>query len=223
MTPLAPVAEIFGAYFNNVRGDNAPEGADVRPYRFMGRMINVVAFGLFLFASTYTYGAGLAALFGFASALGMWAGQAPGWGRYIGALAGTEKEPLEEVKWIDRMIAPLHPDNVPNSRLGPIGQMMAWGFAGCTLRGTWWGVCLSLPVTVLYLCGLTPWIEGDFSTGVAWMIITASAFGIVYGVVIHTYKHHPLFAANPIGKSWGASEPYFGALIWGAFAVAFLA
>lgn len=222
MTPLVAPFQLLGAYFNNVRGDNAAKDADVRPYRLMGRTLNFVIFGLLVFIASYPYGVALAALFGFVSALGMWAGQAPGWGRYIGALAGTEKEPLVEVKLIDAMIAPLRPDNVPNSRLGPVGQMMAWGFAGATLRGTWWGIALTIPATVLYLLGLLPWIKADFATSAAWMILTASAFGIVYGVVIHTYKHHPVFAANPIGKSWGASEPYFGALLWGAFAVAFL-
>lgn len=220
MTPLAPPMELLGAFSNATRGDNATD-PNARPVRRLGRAVNIALFVGFLFASQYPYGAGIAALWALACGVGMWAGQQPGWGRYIGAITGEEKKELREVPVIDAMIAPLHPDNVAHPVLGKKAQIIMWGLAGGTLRGAWWGLCLAVFPLAFYIAGLTPWAPQTYS-GAAWLLVTASTFGLVYGVVIHTFKHHPLYAANPIGKSWEAAELYFGALLWGAFAVAFL-
>ena len=55
--------------------------------------------------------------------LAVYIGQQPGWGRYIGALSGTEKKPLEEFWLVDFFIKPLR-----------FSQRL-WGITGMTLRG----------------------------------------------------------------------------------------
>jgi hypothetical protein len=117
---LIPPA-ILGAVFNRIRG--AGHG---------GGTLNVIAFGVFC-------GFVLGWLYALPCALAMWAGQQPGWGVYIGAMRGNEKEALKEFWVVDWFIQPLK------------GHMQLWGWAGMTLRGLWW-------TGLLALASLTPWV-----------------------------------------------------------------
>lgn len=68
---------------------------------------------------------------GVLAAMGMALGQAPGYTRYVGALAGWEEE-LEEWWPVDALIYEWR------------DEPKAWGVWGLALRGLTWGGCLSL-------------------------------------------------------------------------------
>jgi hypothetical protein len=113
---------ILGAIMNRFRGSGIP----------YCRAANVAVFGLL---------SGFVAGWWFAvpAALGMWAGQSLGWGRYIGALFETEKNKLEEVEWIDSIIKPLK------------NNMRLWGAAGLALRGYFWSLCIAIALMSPYI------------------------------------------------------------------------
>lgn len=132
---LAALAAI-GAFLFRLRG-----GLWVFP---KGRLFHALGFGLALGCITFNPYQGFAG----AAAMGLW--QGAGWGRYIGALAGTEDKPLEEKWWVDWAIKRLRP------------HMRWWGFAGLTLRGTflapvlvkatmsWWPLLAGLLMAIVY-------------------------------------------------------------------------
>lgn len=109
-------ASIAGALMNRVRGGwLLPSGHKTANTLAFTALVGLLTFDLWQTA--------------FAAA-GMALGQAPGWGRYIGALGGWEKFRLEEVAAIDWLIQWAKP------------RMRLWGFCGLTLRGALWGLCL---------------------------------------------------------------------------------
>ena len=117
-TPLA--FAVAGAFMNRVRGGMWDLPA--------GRYLNAQAFGLAVWAASGNSLTGALAMFG------MVVGQAPGWGRYIGALGGWEEEELDEWWPADVLIRDMR------------DEPKLWGFTGLVLRGFFWGACLGLPL-----------------------------------------------------------------------------
>lgn len=116
------IAILLGGVMNRFRGSGIP----------YCRLANVLVFGLFM-------GYALGWVYAIPCAVAMQLGQSLGWGRYIGALFGTEKEKLEEVWFIDVIIKPLKND------------MQLWGAAGLALRGMFWASCIAVAT-------LSPWL-----------------------------------------------------------------
>lgn len=230
MSLIIPPYAFAGAIANRLRGGWLKHGLTVQQeedlplydYRRHGRAINIAVFGVFAWLASGN------ALLGIMSALGMWGGQSLGWGRYIGAIAGTEKEKLEEVRFIDAIIRPFHPDNVQNKRLTADQQMFVWGFMGLTLRGLVWAMALAAaPISVYAMRDVLGRISPAFvldinPQAVIVFMATGATMALIYSVVLHTWKRNPLAARNPIGIGWEAAELYYGAVLWGAYAVAFL-
>jgi len=216
-----PALELYGAFFNRTRGGWLKDGSNGEGTAILkhGKAINAVAFALIAWMCTDSF------VIGFLSGAGMFAGQSLGWGRYIGALGGWEDEELREVGFIDAVIAWLRPTGTPmfvanpgepqRYRYADIRRLMAWGFAGLTLRGLVWAVCLALPISAYMI------YNGQNPTGaVAAVLFVGACMGLVYGSAIHTYKYHPL-AQNPRGLGWQGGEFYFGALIYGVYGLVF--
>lgn len=216
-----PAVEIFGAFFNRVRGGWF-DGADQNEGGYFlsrGKLINVIAFALMVWICSRSI------IMGLASGLGMYVGQSFGVGRYIGAINGTERRPLEEVKFIDWLIYPLRPKGTPMFVANindeqfykyPSNRLIAWGLAGLSLRGFLWAMCIALPVLVF----TTSNGENYFKPAMIF-VITGSAMGIIYASALHAFRYHPL-VKNGDGVGWQAGEFYFGAILWGSFTVNFL-
>lgn len=115
----------LGAFFNRIRGGLWEK------YVKYGKIINVLAFGAFIFFFTTSYSQ-VAVLYAF---LMMYAGQSLGWGDYIGALGGWRTQNLSEVDIIDE-----HLENY-------LDRPKLWGFLGLTVRGLLWGLCLGLALS----------------------------------------------------------------------------
>lgn len=165
----------MGAIMNRIRGGmwNLPAC----------RILNALAFGLAVWAI-------ITPLYGLAALVAMLVGQAPGWGRYIGALGGWEKKKLEEWKPVDFLIKPLR------------SNIVAWGFAGMTLRGGFWGGCIALVASSWFplLAGLT--------------------MGACYYATIEACR--ALKTKNPNGDGWEWGEVVFGCILWGSTGVAMM-
>lgn len=116
------IAAILGAIMNRYRGSGIP----------YCRLTNVAVFGLFM-------GYALGWWYALPCTIAMQFGQSVGWGRYIGALFGTERNTLQEVWWIDAAIKPLQ------------NEMRWWGAAGLALRGVFWASCIAVAT-------LSPWL-----------------------------------------------------------------
>lgn len=117
------------------------------------------------------------------SAVGMAIGQAPAWGGFIAAMRGQSET-----------------------------DSVAWGIEAMTVRGLFWGTCLSLPV-------IAYWYVNHFVDGnkmVCFVIATMMA-GAAQGVVY--YGMIRLFAAfrsngNTWFNDWTCAEMAHGALLW---------
>jgi hypothetical protein len=107
---------LAGAISNRIRGGALLNGGN--------DTFNSLIFGLLLGLFSMNV------ILGVLAAVGMHLGSSFGWGRYIGATAGWEKEKLEEVWFIDFLIKPFK------------NNMRTWGFLGLSLRGFVWGLCL---------------------------------------------------------------------------------
>lgn len=86
------------------------------------------------------------------AAIAMFAGAAPGWGKYIGALGGWEKDNLVEWPPIDKLIEKYK------------DRPKLWGFLGLTLRGFVWGFLIGLALTSFW-----PMVGGALMGCVYWV------------------------------------------------------
>lgn len=77
---------------------------------------------------------------GLLAALCMHLGASFGWGVYIGAVGGWEKNELKEVNFIDFIIRPFRKN------------MKLWGFLGLSLRGLLWGLFLAVSLAIDGVC-----------------------------------------------------------------------
>ena len=122
----------------------------------------------------------------------MFLGATPGWGDYIGALFGIRHENLVENKFLDPLIKKLK------------DSPRAWGFAGLTLRGLWWGFCLAVP---FYCFG--------YHTAACNFLFTGAYMGLVYlaaGFWVKTRLNtNDELAAGP---AWGLGEVFWGVVLW---------
>lgn len=165
---------ILGAFFNRIRGGWL--------FTSNGGAVNVLAFGLTVGIILQSVMAGVAA------AAGMWIGQAPGWGRYIGALGGWEDKELTEFLPVDAMI-----------EWAKYSKRL-WGYLGLSLRGAVWGIAVGVAVAF--------WIP---SAG-----ILAPFVGLLmapcYLATIEAARW--LKVKNPAGTGWEWGEYLFGAVFW---------
>lgn len=117
---------IAGAIYNRLRGTISKE-------------LNAIAYGAIAIVFTGSF------IQGIACGIGMFIGQKPGWGDYIGALGGWRTQALSENRYIDKIIKPW------------VGEPKLWGFFGLLFRGAFWGFCLALPSLspALYWAGLS--------------------------------------------------------------------
>ena len=109
--------------------------------------------------------------------IGMIIGETPGWGAYVGTIGGITP-PHPQVKWIDKIIQPL------------IKYPFWWAFAGLTIRGLFWGACLS--VTSLNI----------------WFIPFSLSMGICYAIGMNSK-----IAIPPILDGWKLSELLYGFML----------
>jgi len=126
---------VSGGLWNRIRGAGISGG----------KIANAAAFGIMAAAAAGPGTGAVASVF-------MALGQAPGWGRYIGAMGGWETKELEEWYAIDWIIRPL--------RAWP----RVWGGAGLALRGAFWG-----------------WMLG-FVLGTPWPILAGLMMPVFYGI-----------------------------------------
>lgn len=113
--------------------------------------------------------------------VGMIIGETPGWGAYVGTINGTTK-PHPQVKWIDAIIQPL------------IKWPFWWAFAGLTIRGLFWGVCLAL---------------GSWN---CWFIPLSALMGVMYAIGMNSGVAKP-----PLLDEWKLSEILYGFTLGLAF------
>jgi hypothetical protein len=212
-----------GALWNRIRGDGITGG----------RYANALAFGTLVgIVSTPLTGA--------LAAAAMIIGQAPGWGRYIGALGGWETKPLEEWAPADALIRWLQPVRCYPFLIGtrqqveqwrPLWQLRAWGAAGLALRGLFWGACIfagfALAQIIEYAISNFSWTL-DFALGL-YSAVSVSALPIVAGALMPLCYAAAMVVAKlsvPYGDNswrglaWEWGEYAFGALLWGATAMA---
>lgn len=189
---------IFGAIFNRVRGGWILSSN--------GGALNALAFGILVGGITGDWLAILAA------ALGMFAGQSFGWGRYIGASCGYEKMQLKEVWFIDALIAWLRPEptgwltrNYGDKSMWhyqyPTLRLRIWGIVGLSLRGLVWTTCLG--VSIAY------WAPASFWWPV---VFSGLSMGLVYPIAREIAV--ALKTQNPNGDGWELGEFIFGAILW---------
>lgn len=164
-----------GAFFNAVRGG---QFGVAKP-----DIVNAIAFAVTIFVMSGNW------LLSVCSMAAMWLGAAPGWGDYIGALGGWRKDSLKENKFIDKLIKKL------------VTWPFWWGFAGLTVRGLWWGLCLATPF----------WFMGYNAVGWSFIYCGAS-MALVYWAAIAWMKK----VGHPAGDGWGLGEIFFGAILWSA-------
>lgn len=187
---------LAGALFNRIRGgaldglvaaaDNALVSAVLN-----GKTINIVAFQVIFGLATGSIWTGIFL------AAAMAAGQAPGWGTYVGALGGYKggwrtgraDDPdgaLSEWSPIDGLIADY------------IDEPQIWGWLGLTLRGAFWGFLLALPLHSVW-----PLMAGTLMGGVYFMVTSVQQ--------VITGKTDP--------GDWGPCEIAFGAVLWTGCAI----
>ncbi|HEY1097147.1 MAG TPA: hypothetical protein VGF14_07900 [Alphaproteobacteria bacterium] len=109
--------------------------------------------------------------------IGMIIGETPGWGAYVGTINGSTK-PHPQVKWIDKIIQPL------------IKWPFWWAFAGLTLRGLFWGVCLA---------------AGSLNI---WFIPLSALMGVFYAIGMNSKVAMP-----PLLDPWKLSEIMYGFIL----------
>ncbi len=122
-----------------------------------------------------------------ASFVAMWLGAMMGWGDYIGALGSWRKDDLQENKYIDPLIKWL------------LKYPRWWGFAGLTLRGAIWGLCLAIPFG---FAGLP-------------FIYMGATMGLCYFAAIE-YAKSRIPEGNWAGMGWGLGEIFYGYALWSA-------
>lgn len=162
-----------------------------------GKILNAIVFGLAMGLLSQHWYVGLT------SFLAMLAGQAPGWGDYIGAAGGwrlgpaflpegtklsdlatdspeyKKFKPLDESPLIDWLVEPF--------RESPV----IWGVSGLVLRGALWGSCISLAILDI------------------WPLIFSVLMGPVYYIITRKSRGH----------GWERSEIVFGAVLWAGAAI----
>jgi len=213
---------LLGMVSNRIRGAIAWGGA-----------INIILFGIHMGLVHQT-----AILVPFAM-FGMWLGQQPGWGRYIGALGGWEDDALEEFKPVDFFIRPLRrrargTQDVITGKFYYENPtfLRLWGFAGLGLRGLFWGLCIAISFSLAAAAG---WIasHADWSWIFFWKLPLATILD-VFHVAALNFSAWPLLAGllmpvcywatieacrllktqNPNGDGWEWGEAVFGGVLW---------
>lgn len=182
------IASIIGAFSNAVRGGQWHEwfGVPDGGWRwFKSDFLNAAVF------------AALVALAGFSwhvwlfSFIMMLMGSAPGWGDYIGALNGYRTQNLKENRWIDPIIKKLN------------DQPFWWGFAGLTIRGSFWGICLALPMI----------IAAQYGVALAF-VLAGATMGISYRAAYLWCSKKLVTEAYVQSAAWSLGEIFFGAVLW---------
>ena len=192
MSAVILASAAAGALWNRIRGDGITGG----------RYANAVAFGTLV-------GIGSTPLTGALAAVAMAVGQAPGWGRYIGALGGWEERPLFEWAPVDALIKGLKPGHawfLPSQRAANILRLRAWGATGLALRGLFWGGLIGLATLSI------------------WPALAGLAMPLCYAAAMVAARLYVPYGDNRWqGLSWEWGEYAFGAVLWGATALALMA
>lgn len=188
---IAP--EILGGLVNAIRGGQwfiwfgmNEAAADVFKKKYFWLKCDYINALIFGGAIYYTSSDWALALLSIGTML---AGATPGFGDYIGAVGGWRTDNLQENRFIDPLI----------SRLKRWPQI--WGWAGLSLRGLWWGVCLAAPfwwfgrndVALDFLC------NGLFMAPAYWAAIEWMDSRV-----------------QRRGEGWGLGEIFYGAILWSA-------
>ncbi len=129
--------------------------------------------------------------FALLSAALMWVGAKAGWGDYIGALGGWRFAGLKENIIIDFFIRSLK--KYPKW----------WGFAGLTIRGAFWGLCLSASY----------WWCHQYDIALEF-IARGSLMGVAYWAALAWSKNRINDTQGKCG--WGLGEIFFGWILWSA-------
>lgn len=174
----------------------------------LGGIMNRIRGGMFevpfngpLNAGVFGAAAGFAAqdwVLGLLAAVAMFVGQAPGWGRYIGAMGGWETQELKEFFLVDWLIKPIKAkyDEFKHTYMAGIAQgyKEAWGAWGLALRGLFWGGLIALaiqdPLPAIAGFSMPAWYAAGFTGAKA------------------------AKADNWQGTGWEIGEWLFGAVLW---------
>lgn len=184
------VLSIIGAIVNRFRGG----GLLNIKYRTLPFLAVFLTCALYVNLQTHPENMQEAIIATVLATIAMWAGEAAGWGRYIGALGGWERKPLMEFAPVDFVIRPIRPWLVRPQFVSTqqIIQLRLWGFCGLTLRGAYWGALLG--VVMLNPC----------------MVVAGATMGVCYAVCIWFAKK----LTNDKGKGWEYAEFVFGGVLW---------
>jgi hypothetical protein len=175
-----------GIISNAIRGGQWREWLGVKDSRLKWVKSDAINATIYAMTVYYVTGNPIIAALSFPC---MWLGAAPGWGDYIGALGGWRKIGLEENRFIDPIISPL--ERFPRW----------WGFAGLTIRGAFWGLCLAVPFV------LVPETAIKF-------IGYGAMMGLVYAFALMWAKHRAPESYQAVG--WALGELLFPAALWSA-------
>jgi len=154
--------------------------------------------------------------------IGVFFGEMLGWGRYIGALGGWEKKPPNEVKFIDEMLddfglTPKYKNlNQHAVKYEDIKALKLWGFVGLSIRGAFWGLCIT--TSIIFMLLITH-IFG-FNMHIPWtLFILPTTFGCLMGVCYYaTIMFSKRFLADA-RKGWPLGEYVFGGLLFAGCAL----
>lgn len=185
-------AAALGGVMNMVRG-----GLWAGWLQGRGRIINVIAYGLFCGALAFYAQADAVHARALVSAALMYALQAPGYGVYTGTILNgfymkggvVVSTPKPEIALIDALIGPL------------AMQPVLYGFTGATLRGALWGAGLALA-----------WVDMgplDLSTYSFWPLAGGASLGAAFWLARFWPNH---------STQWKVGEALFGAALWASVA-----
>lgn len=159
--------------------------------------------------------------------LGMYAGSTIGWGRYIGAIIGNLNKPFTEWEPIDRATSYIltrwlksgvnqkymgkHDDGVTDKIFyRPVKTLRLMGVIALSLRGAFWGLCITASVLLLTLVSHAIW-----GTGVTFSV--APVFGgMMMGSVYFLSVEIQRKIQGNANEGWPLGEWLFGAVLWTA-------